>query len=80
VKITEQTSYDTSTQLMRIKWHYKIDNQEFVKEWKNRILFPKEIDTLLIYNGFRIETKFGNYDETPFDSASQKQLIVCYRE
>ncbi|RLF93231.1 class I SAM-dependent methyltransferase [Thermococci archaeon] len=78
VKISEQTSYDTSTQLMHIKWHYKIGNQEFIKEWKNRILFPKEIDTLLIYNGFRIETKFGNYDETPFDSMSQKQLIVCH--
>jgi len=63
---------------MHIKWHYKIGNQEFVKEWKNRILFPKEIDTILRYNGFGIETKFGNYDETPFDSMSQKQLIVYH--
>jgi SAM-dependent methyltransferase len=77
VTITEQTSYDAATQLMQIIWHYTIGARKFVKEWKNRILFPQEIDTLLRYNGFTIEKKYGNFDETPFTARSPKQLIIC---
>ena len=80
VIITENNIYDTATQINRIKWYYSIgkEKDKFVVENNMRILFPQELDALLLYNGFTIETKFGNYDETPFDSASPKQLVVCY--
>jgi 2-polyprenyl-3-methyl-5-hydroxy-6-metoxy-1,4-benzoquinol methylase len=80
VIITENNIYDTVTQINRIKWYYSIgkEKDKFVVENNMRILFPQELDVLLLYNGFTIETKFGNYDETPFDSASPKQLVVCY--
>ncbi len=41
-----------------------------------RIFFPQELDALLHYNGFEIETKFGNYDETPFKTSSPIQLVI----
>lgn len=80
VVITENNTYDAATQINRIKWYYKIGIQaeEVVEELNMRIFYPQELDELLYYNGFTIKAKFGNYDETPFESTSPKQLIVCY--
>jgi len=80
VLITENNIYDAAAQINRIKWYYKIGSQaeEVVEELNMRILYPQELDALLYYNGFTIEAKFGNYDESPFVSTSPKQLIVCY--
>jgi SAM-dependent methyltransferase len=79
VVITENNIYDTASQINRILWHYNIGEglEEFVVENNMRILYPQELDALLLYNGFTIEAKYGNYDETPFDSTSPKQLVVC---
>jgi hypothetical protein len=43
-----------------------------------RHFFPQEIDTLLWYNDFLIEHKYGTYDEGEFSSDAPKQLIVCH--
>jgi hypothetical protein len=42
-----------------------------------RIYFPRELDALLKYNGFRIEEKLGNYDGSPFESYSPQQIAIC---
>jgi len=79
VVITENNVYDSTNQINRIKWYYKIDNQEeVVKELNMRIFYPQELDALLYYNGFTIEAKFGNYNMDTFVPSSKKQLIVCY--
>lgn len=81
VVITENNIYDTASQINRIQWYYNIGEgiEEFVVENNMRILYPQELDALLVYNGFAIEAKYGNYDETPFESASPKQLVVCHK-
>jgi SAM-dependent methyltransferase len=81
VVITENNIYDTASQINRIQWHYNVGEgiEEFVVENNMRILYPQELDALLLYNGFAIEAKYGNYDETPFDSTSPKQLVVCHK-
>lgn len=79
VVITENNVYDTVNQINRIKWYYKIDNkEEYSEELNMRIFYPQELDALLHYNGFIIESKFGNYNMGPFVSTSKKQLVVCY--
>ena len=79
VTITENNVYDRASQINRIKWYYDIGGgeEEFVVALNMRIHFPQELDALLHYNGFVIEAKFGDYDETPFESTSPKQLVVC---
>jgi hypothetical protein len=79
--ITENNVYDTASQINRIRWYYNIGEgiEEFVVENNMRILYPQELDALLLYNGFTIEAKYGVCDETPFDTASPKQLIVCHK-
>ncbi|UCE74640.1 MAG: class I SAM-dependent methyltransferase [Methanomassiliicoccales archaeon] len=79
VVIYETNVYDAVTQINRIKWYYKIgdEGKEWIKELNMRIYYPQELDELLLLNGFKIEVKYGNFDETPFESQSPKQLIVC---
>jgi SAM-dependent methyltransferase len=80
VVITESNAYDAGAQVNRIKWYFRIGDggTEFVKDLNMRIFFPQELDALLRYNGFMIEAKYGDFDESPFGSASAKQIPVCF--
>jgi hypothetical protein len=42
-----------------------------------RLFYPQELDALLHYNGFAVEHKYGDFDESPFTSDSPRQLLVC---
>lgn len=79
VVITENVSYDAATQINHLQWHYK---NQFMKEEETvsftmRQFFPLEFDLLFGLNGFRIEEKFGDFDESDFTSDSPKQIVVA---
>jgi hypothetical protein len=40
------------------------------------MFFPKELDELLYYNGFKIIEKFGDYHETGFTKGSKTQIPI----
>jgi len=78
VRVTEKTDFDPSTHMLDMEWYYHIDDElEAVKDWKLRILFPKEIDATLRYNGFKVEKKYGDHDRSEFSADSDTQIIVC---
>jgi len=78
VQVTENTDFDPTTHMLDMKWYYYIDCElKEVKDWNLRILFPKEIDALLRYNGFRVEKKYGDYDRSEFSRDSNTQMIIC---
>jgi len=83
VQVTENTDFDPSSQILDMKWYYYINDEleavkEWtVKEWNLRILFPKEIDALLRYNGFKVEKKHGDFDRSEFTRDSNTQVIIC---
>jgi len=79
VVLNENVSYDPATQINHIDWHYR---NQFVKEeqtvsFSMRQFFPQEFDALFACNGFKIEQKYGDFDESPFSSTSLKQIIVA---
>lgn len=78
VVITENNVYDKAAQINRIKWYFKIGKRkrEIVENLDLRIFYPQELDALLKYNGFRIESKFGDYKGKPFTSKSPMQVII----
>jgi hypothetical protein len=53
------------------------EEDESVEDVALRIYFPQELNTVLRYNGFVIDAKYGDYNESTFGSQSPKQLIVC---
>jgi len=78
VVVTESNTYEADTQINRIRWHYRVgEEQEYVEELNLRMFYPQELDALLHYNGFTIEAKLGDFDESAFASTSPKQIIVC---
>jgi ubiquinone/menaquinone biosynthesis C-methylase UbiE len=79
VVITENNVYEADTQINRVKCYFRFADQteEIVQDLSMRIYYPQELDILFHYNGFTIDAKYGNYDETPFVSSSPKQIMVC---
>ena len=79
IVVTHHNVYDATSQINRIKLFFKLPSQteEVIEELNLRMYFPQELDALLEYNGFVIEDKFGDYEETPFISSARLQLLVC---
>ncbi len=80
IVIEANVRYDSAKQINQIDWHYK--NQYWKEEqtvsFTMRQFFPQELDALFAYNGFKIEHKFGNFDESSFTAKSPKQIIVAH--
>ena len=78
ILVEEQYSYDRAAQISRITWHYTRGRKRFASRRLNmRCFFPVELDALLHYNGFKILQKHGDFDRSPFSSASPKQIVIC---
>ena len=79
VKVTETNSYDPETELNKITWYYsEPDKPDFlVYDFVMRMLYPDTMDRLLTEAGFRIEAKWGDYEETPMDEESALQIVVA---
>ena len=60
--------------------YYKMADKEIVKPAKLRMFFPQELDALLYYNGFIIDYKYGTFDEKPFNSDSNWQIVICHKK
>lgn len=81
VSVTEEVRYDAATQISRILWFFRDERAvKAARSFEMRQFFPQEIDALLVYNGFLIDRKYGDYDENQFGHDSPKQLIVCRGE
>jgi hypothetical protein len=79
VKVAISEDYDSARQIDRLRLYYQLPerSEEVVVEVCNRIYFPRELDALLQYDGFRLEAKFGNYERTASASDSPIQLVFC---
>ena len=77
VVVREQCRFDPATQVNRVRWFFHMGSEETIQNLDMRCFFPLEMDALLKYNGFRIVSKFGSFDEAPFGSTSPKQIFVC---
>ncbi len=81
VCLTEKTRYDSSTQVLHLRWYHHLED-ELIKEsgWRLRMIFPREMDMLLEYNGFRVEHKYGDFECSDFSDDSKTQIYVCMKK
>lgn len=77
VVIRERCRYDAASQVNRIEWKFEIEGEVLTDRLDMRCLYPQELDALLIYNGFHIVHKFGDHDESAFESQSPRQILIC---
>jgi len=77
--LTENVFFDTVTQINHIEWHFwhRPTDTEKSLSFSMRHFFPQEFDALFHFNNFRIDEKYGDFDETEFKSDSPKQIVVA---
>jgi ubiquinone/menaquinone biosynthesis C-methylase UbiE len=80
VNVSENSIYDKATQINYVYTYHQIINKEILKKLKLRMLFPQELDALLYYNDFIIDNKYGTFDENPFNSGSNWQIVICHKK
>ena len=80
VVLHEENRYDSARQVNRVTWSYDIGERSDARVdiIDMRVFFPCELDALFAHHGFEIEAKLGDYDNTGFNSASPKQLMVAH--
>jgi len=75
--VSEKNRYDKATQISKVKLSYSISDKITSNEIELRMFFPQELDAILKYNGFKINAKYGDFDQTPFTSDSRRQIFSC---
>ncbi len=76
--VYETNVYDPASQINHIKWFYNLPGlpNEIVIQNNMRMYFPQEFQALAHYNGFSVETIWGDYDFSPFTNRSEQQIYV----
>ncbi|MEP7038581.1 MAG: class I SAM-dependent methyltransferase [Acidobacteriota bacterium] len=79
IVIHTTVNYVAAKQINHVNWHYKnqYHKEEQTVSFTMRQFFPQELDALFEYNGFHIEAKHVDFDESDFNANSPKQIIVA---
>lgn len=78
IEVEASSRYLAETQILHFDLTYRRGTEVVrTKSVDMRCFFPEELLALCHHNGWRVTDRFGDYDETPFTSASPKQLLVC---
>lgn len=82
VTVEETSNFDPDAELNHITWYYSTDDQKdfLVYEFTMRMFYPDTMHRLLAEAGFRIESKWGGYDEKPLGPDSPIQIYVAVPE
>ncbi|MFH1729908.1 MAG: class I SAM-dependent methyltransferase [Pseudomonadota bacterium] len=80
-RLYEKGVYNKKNQILENNWRYLFLDQarEVNKSLNLRMYYPQELNALLAFNGFRIIHKFGDHNETGFNSDSMYQICVCQK-
>ena len=81
---TDQQYYDPMTQIQhctgQLKFTYADGRTE---ERTNRVglryVFPQEMEALLHYNGFKIHTVYGDWQQNPLTAESPAMIYICQK-
>lgn len=77
VVVTETARYDNATQMNHVLWRYTTGREAVTRSLAMRIWFPEELTSLLHYNGFAVESRYGAFDRRAFGPGSPHQVIVA---
>jgi SAM-dependent methyltransferase len=79
-RLLEASHYDPLQQVRNVTMLLgRIDQpeQRSAISLTQRQLFPAELEALLHYNGFAIERRYGDFDESPLGPDSEVQIVVA---
>jgi len=79
-RYSEYFSYDTVAQIETVMMDFEHPDDErrsFCTPLTQRQFFPAELEALLHYNGFKVESHTGNFDGKPISAATESQVIIA---
>ena len=81
VTIEETIAYDAATQVMRTDWYWSTAEQPDFRRTslELRQIFPQELPLLLGLGGLKLAERYGDFDRSPFQPASLRQVCVAVR-
>lgn len=80
---SEQSAYDPVRQISQMWFHYDRAQpslsapEEHVIQLSHRCFFPQELEALLHYNGFTVESLWGDFEGGPLHKDSESQVVIC---
>ena len=79
ILVESTVEYDAATQVNRGAWHLSAKGRPDFRTIPLHIrsIFPQELPLLLGAGGFRLEERYGDFDRSRFESASERQVCVC---
>jgi SAM-dependent methyltransferase len=79
IHVEATMNYDAATQVNRSTFHFSAPGRAdyMTVPIHLRSLFPLELPVLLSANGFRLETRYGDFEREPFASGSARQVCIC---
>jgi 2-polyprenyl-3-methyl-5-hydroxy-6-metoxy-1,4-benzoquinol methylase len=84
LRTVEQQHYDPMTQIQHysreLQFRYADGRQE-TRHLRTalRYVFPQEMEALLHYNGFRIHTCYGSWQQDPLTATAPAMIYVCQK-
>lgn len=79
-RMLEASHYDPIAQVRSVTMllgHADLPERRLAIPLTQRQIFPAELATLLHYNGFAIEQRYGGFDESPLGPRSETQIVVA---
>ncbi len=76
----EYFSYDPMTQIETVVMDFEHPTQKersFCTPLTQRQFFPAELESLLYYNGFRVESHTGDFTGKPIDADTESQVVIA---
>lgn len=78
IHVDAASQYDSGSQILNFTLYYLRDGElTRTKKVNMRCFFPEELMALCHFNGLEVVQRYGDYDETPFNSNSPKQILFC---
>lgn len=77
---SEYFSYDPAAQIETVMMDFEHPNEKarsFCTPLTQRQFFPAELEALLHYNGFRVESHTGDFDGKPISVATESQVVIA---
>lgn len=80
--VTEEQYYDPITQIQHYTRYLKFIRtggqvEEQTHRTALRYVFPQEMEALLFYNGFKIHSCYGNWQQEPLSATSPAMIYIC---
>jgi len=79
-RYSEYFSYDPATQIETVVMdfeHPERADRSFCTPLTQRQFFPAELEALLHYNGFAVESHTGDFDGEPISTSTESQVIIA---